>query len=124
MEQIKQFGILLLLCLVGEGVSLLLPVPFPGSVIAMLLLFLLLALRWLKEERIDGVGDFLLRNMAFFFLPAGVNILGQIAAVRGVVWQLLAIIVLSLVLTFAATAFTVRGVMALQRKLRGGARHV
>ncbi len=122
MKHIKQFGILLALCLVGEGVALVLPVPIPGSVLAMLFLFLLLFTGLLREETVAGAGDFLLGNMAFFFLPAGVGILAQFAAIRSTVWVLLFICVVTLVLTFAATAFTVRAVVALQNRLRGGAR--
>ncbi len=119
MKLIQQFGILLALCLVGEGVALVLPVPVPGSVLAMLFLFLLLSTKLLREEAVAGAGDFLLGNMAFFFLPAGVGILAQFSAIRGTVWILLFICVVTLVLTFAATAFTVRAVVALQNRLRG-----
>ena len=36
-----QIGIVLAVCLVGEGIAALLPIPFPASVISMVLLFLL-----------------------------------------------------------------------------------
>ena len=42
MKMILQIGVVLGICLLGEGISLLLPIPFPGSVIAIVLLFLLL----------------------------------------------------------------------------------
>ena len=35
-----QIGIVLAVCLVGEGIAALLPIPFPASVISMVLLFL------------------------------------------------------------------------------------
>lgn len=117
MKILTQIGIVLGVCLVGEGISLLLPFPFPGSVIGMILLFLLLFFGILRPDHIAQKADFLLRNMAFFFIPAGVGILESFEALRGRLLILIGICALTTLLTFAATAFTVRGVMALQAAL-------
>ena len=45
-----QIGIVLAVCLVGEGIAALLPIPFPASVISMVLLFLLLAAKLLRRS--------------------------------------------------------------------------
>ena len=47
-----QIGIVLAVCLVGEGIAALLPIPFPASVISMVLLFLLLAAKLLRPHHI------------------------------------------------------------------------
>lgn len=47
-----QIGIVLAVCLVGEGIAALLPIPFPASVISMVLLFLLLATKLLRPHHI------------------------------------------------------------------------
>lgn len=117
MKILTQIGIVLGVCLVGEGISLLLPFPFPGSVIGMILLFLLLFFGILRPDHIAQKADFLLKNMAFFFIPAGVGILESFEALRGRLLILIGICALTTLLTFAATAFTVRGVMALQAAL-------
>ena len=52
MKTLLQIGIVFLICLIGEIISLILPFPFPGSVIAMILLFLLLLFGALKVEHI------------------------------------------------------------------------
>ena len=75
MKIILQIGLVLGICLLGEALSLVLPIPFPGSVIAMIFLFLLLLSGRLRPEHIREKSDFLLQNMAFFFIPAGVGIL-------------------------------------------------
>ena len=75
MKIILQIGLVLGICLLGEGVSLLLPIPFPGSVLAMIFLFILLLSGLLRPEHIKEKSDFLLKNMAFFFIPAGVGIM-------------------------------------------------
>ena len=64
-----QIGIVFGICLVGEGIAAVLPFAFPASVLSMLLLFVLLLCGVLKVEHIREKGDFLLKNMAFFFIP-------------------------------------------------------
>lgn len=116
MKLLRQIGLVLGICFVGEGISLLLPFSFPGSVVAMILLFLLLRSGKLKPQHIREKSNFLLSNMAFFFIPAGVRILGDFAQIRESLIPLLLICVITTVLTFAAAAFAVKGVLAIQKK--------
>ena len=44
MKILLQIGVVLLICLMSEAASLLLPFPFPGSVLAMIVLFILLGM--------------------------------------------------------------------------------
>ncbi len=115
-----QIGIVFGICLVGEGISRVLPFAFPASVISMILLFLLLLSGALKVEHIREKGDFLLRNMAFFFIPSGVGLIEQADAVRGKVLPLLAVCLITTVLTFAVSAATIRLVSSWQNRLKKG----
>ncbi len=116
MKMILQIGIILGICFLGEGVAMVLPFPFPASVISMIVLFLLLWTRILKKEHIGGIGDFLLQNMAFFFVPAGVGIITKYDALKGNIFPLFVICFISTIITFAATAFAVKGVIKLQTR--------
>lgn len=116
MEIIIQIGIVLGICLVGQTIASVLPVAVPGSVIGLFLLFLLLCLGVLKPHHIEKKSDFLLKNMAFFFIPAGVGILNNYGVLRGKILPLLLVIVITTVLTFAASAWTVQAVMRLQER--------
>lgn len=120
MDILKQIGIFFGICLVGEVTSALLPIPIPSSVIGMVLLFTLLCCKAVNPGHIQQKSDFLLGNMAFFFIPAGVGILESWSAVSDSVVPLLLICLITTVLTFAATAFTVKGVMVLQERLQKG----
>lgn len=122
MDLLAQIAILLGVCLSGELLAAVLPFPFPSSVLAMLLMLLLLAVGVLKVRHVEGVTNFLMQNMAFFFVPLCVNILAYLEIIRANMIAILVICVVSTFLTFAATAFTVRGLMKLTRK-RGGADH-
>ena len=116
MKIILQIGLVLGVCLLGEGISLLLPIPFPGSVIAMSLLFLLLLSGILRPEHIQQKSDFLLQNMAFFFIPAGVGIMEYASDLLPFLLPLLLICLITTVLTFAASALTAKLVIFLQEK--------
>lgn len=108
MKIIVQVGLIFAICWVSQIVEALLPFDFPASVIGMAVLFLLLALRVLKVEHIREKSDFLLSNMAFFFVPAGVSIINYFDVLKSSAVQLLIICIVTTILTFAATAGSVR----------------
>ena len=105
-----QIGIVFGICLLGELIAKLLPFVFPSSVISMILLFLLLLSGLLKVEHIREKGDFLLKNMAFFFIPSGVALIEQMDVLKG------KICLITTILTFMVSAFTIRLVTAWQKR--------
>ena len=116
MKIIYQIVVIFTLCWACEIIEGLLPFSFPASGIGMILLFILLAFRVLKVEHIREKSDFLLSNMAFFFIPAGVSIINYFDVLKGNVGKLLLICFLTTILTFATTAWTIRGVLRLQNR--------
>ena len=105
---IYQIAIIFSICWVGQIIESLLPFPFPASVAAMVLLFTLLCLRAVRVDHVREKSDFLLGNMAFFFIPAGVSIINYFDVLRSALLPLLVICLVTTVLTFAATAYSVR----------------
>ena len=67
MKILTQLAIVFGICLVGECISAILPFAFPSSVIGMIILFLLMLVKIIKERHIKDVSQFMLKNMAFFF---------------------------------------------------------
>ena len=108
MKIIKQFGIIFSLCWIATVIERLLPIAFPASVIAMLLLLICLMTGVLKIDHIREKSDFLLANMAFFFIPAGVNVINYLDILKANWLPLLLICVITTVITFAATAYSIR----------------
>ena len=113
MKIIKQIGIIFAVCWLSQLIAAFLPWDFPGSVIGMILLFICLMAGILKIEHIQEKSDFLLENMAFFFIPAGVSIMNYFDILRSSAVKLIIVCVVSLVITFAVTAFSVRLTMKL-----------
>jgi len=108
MKYLKQFAIIVLICLVGELIVSFLPFGFPGNIMAMILLVGLLASKIMKEEHIKETSDFLLEIIGLFLIPVSVGIIEHFEIIRMVGVQLLLISIITLVLTFASCAFTIR----------------
>lgn len=115
---LKEIAIIFLICIAGSAVSALIPVPTPASVVSMVLLFLCFILKILKPNQIRTTSGYLLDNMAFFFVPSGVEIMTVFDTVKSNVVGILVICLLSTVVTFAATAYTVIAVMKIQSGLK------
>ena len=86
----------------------------------LLLLLALLATGLLKIEHIREKADFLLANMAFFFLPAGVSVINYFDVLGRSAVALVLVCLLSTVITFGATALSIRFTLRLleRRKSR------
>ena len=68
----------------------------------MIILFLLLQFKILKEETIKDVADFLLSNMAIFFVPAGVSLINSLGLIsENMVVLLLSITVATVIIMLA-----------------------
>ena len=113
-----QIGIVLGICFIGEGLARFIPIPFPASVISMILLFILLLTKGLKPGHIQQKANFLTKNMAFFFIPAGVGVMTIYPQVKNSILLLLLVCVLTSIITFGVTALTVRWVIRLQERMR------
>ena len=120
MKIVTQVGIIFSICWISQIIEKLLPFSFPASVIGMILLFILLCVHILKVDRIREKSDFLLENMAFFFIPAGVSIINYFDVLKNWVVQLIVICVVSTVVTFAVTAYSMKLALYLMQKKKSG----
>lgn len=118
LKPLVQIGIVFFICIVGELTAQLLPFGFPGSVASMLLLFILLVSRVVKVENIKDKTNFLLDNMAFFFVPSSVGIVKYYSEIKPVIISFIFICVITTLFTFLTTAYTVKGVMKIQSRIR------
>lgn len=114
MKIIWQIGILFGICLIGEAISLALPISFPGSVISMILLLILLFAKGIKSHHLREESDFLIKNMSILFVPAGVGVMAVFGSIKSSVFQLLLVCILTTIITFGVTALTVSAVIRLQ----------
>lgn len=116
MKYLRQLAILFAFCIFGDLLSALFLGKIPGNVMGMTLLFILLTFGILKLNQIDQTADFFLKNMAFFFLPACLGILDVLPLIRPQLFAILTVILLTTLITAAATAGTVHLVLYLQAR--------
>ena len=119
MNIMGELAILFGVCLAAEGIAALLPVPFPASVIGMLLLLGLLLCRGVKERHICRACGFLSDNMSFFFVAPCVGLLEHTDALLDCLVPFFVIAVVTTPIVYFATAWTIQLIMALRRK-KGG----
>lgn len=121
MKIFRQIILIFILCCIGDTLSMVLPFPFPGSVLALILLFLCLVTKIIKADQINTLCDFLLKNMAIVFLPSTVSIISYIDVIVPVLWKFLFICTITTIITFFCTAYSVKLTTFLMNKFRGGA---
>lgn len=91
-NMIVQFGILLSFLAAGEFIVWLTGVNIPSSIIGMLLLTASLKAGVVKPRHVERLSNFLVHNLGFFFVPAGVGLMNCLGIISG---QLLPIVAAS-----------------------------
>lgn len=103
MKIFNQLGIILGIWAGGEIISSLFKsiINIPGTIIGMIILFLFLQFKVIKEDTIKEVTDFLLNNMAIFFVPAGVSLIQSLGLItENIVVLILCITVATIIIMF------------------------
>lgn len=119
MKIICQIGVIFAVCWFSQLIEAALPVPFPASVIGMLLLLALLATGLLKSS-ISGKRRISAGQHGLLFLPAGVSVINYFDVLGRSAVALVLVCLLSTVITFGATALSIRFTLRLleRRKSR------
>ena len=77
MKYIRQFAVILGFTCAGEILHYFIPLPIPGSVYGLVLLFAFLAFGWLKLEDVWETGQFLIEIMPLMFIPAAAGLVAS-----------------------------------------------
>lgn len=116
MKILRQFLIILLLSLVGEGLHALLPLPVPASVYGLVLMLLCLCTGVLRLDQVDRAADFLIEIMPVMFVPAAVGLTESWGQLRPVLVPVLVIMVLTTVLVMVVTGHVTQFVIKWREK--------
>ena len=116
MNIMGELAILFGVCLAAEGIAALLPVPFPASVIGMLLLLGLLLCRGVKERHICRACGVLSDNMSFFFVAPCVGLLKYADHLMECLLPFVFIAIITTPIVYFATAWTIQLTLALRRR--------
>ena len=118
MNIMGEIAIIFGICLVSEGISALLPIPFPASVLSMLILLVLLLTGAVQDRHIRRTCGFFTSNMAFFFIPPCVGILEHVSTLSAVLIPFLLISIITTPLVYLVTAWAIQLMM---KARKGGA---
>ena len=103
----KQFLMLLVINFAGVIIQNLFHLPLPGTILGMLILFVLLWTKVLKVESVEKVCDFLILNMIIFFLPPAVELLEYMTLLKTGFFKILVLLIVTTVITMVVTGKTV-----------------
>lgn len=106
---IFQFILIYIIFQIGNLISKLIqPIMLiPGSIIGMVILFILLSINIIKLENVQNVSDLFLKNMGLFFIPFGVSILKYLDVIKDTWIQLTIVLIISCILVMFVTSKTV-----------------
>ena len=112
---IRQCAVLFGCLALGELVVFLTGIKLPSSIIGMLLLALFLKLGWIKLKWVQGLSDFLVSNLGFFFVPPGVALMLYFDVIKAEFWPIVIATLVSTILVLIVTGW----VHQIVRKLNG-----
>ncbi len=102
---ILQCAILFGCLALGEFIVYLTGIKLPSSIIGMLLLTLFLKTKLVKLEWVQGISDFLVRNLGFFFVPPGVALMLYFEVIKEEFWAIAVATVVSTLLVLVTTGW-------------------
>lgn len=103
MKYMRQFGIILGVTCAGELMRYFIPLPIPGSIYGLLLMFVLLLTKVIKIEQVKDVGEFLIEIMPLMFIPAGVGLMASWSQLQGFLVPLMVITIATTFLVIFVT---------------------
>ena len=103
---LEYFTLILACQLVGEFAVSTIDLPFPGPVVGMVLLLVILVIRGAVPEPLAQVSSTLLSNLSLLFVPAGVGVMAHFDLLGADLWPLSIALIVSTLLTIAITGLT------------------
>ena len=113
---LREFMLIFTINYVGILLSKILHLPLPGTILSLLLLFLMLQFKVLKLEKIENAGNFLLLNMTIFFMPPTVKIIDSYELLEKDLFKIIVIIIVSTFLTMGITEKVVQLMIDLKER--------
>lgn len=102
---ILQFGVLFAFLVAGELLVRFTVVPIPSSIIGMVLLCASLKMGIVKLEWVDRLSGFLVHNLGFFFVPAGIGLMNCLGLIADQWVPIVCATVISTVIIIAVTGW-------------------
>lgn len=102
---IRQCAVLFGCLALGELLVSVTGVKLPSSIIGMLLLAFFLKVGWVKLNWVQGLSDFLVANLGFFFVSPGVALMLYFDVIEAQFWPIVIATVVSTMLVLVVTGW-------------------
>lgn len=118
MKIYNQIAILLGICLAADLISAAMPFPFPTNVTAMAILLILLFTGLVKLDWVEKISNVLINNMQIMFIPSACSLMISYKNVLGHLASFIFICVISTLITWLVTCYTIVLVTKLQNIMK------
>ena len=118
MKYVKEFGIILIVSLVGELLNYFLPLPIPASIYGLVLMLLCLQLHIIPISEVKETSAFLIEIMPIMFIPPAVGLMASWDVIQA---NLVAYLIIAAVTTIVVMAVSGLVTQAVLKKGKKGA---
>ena len=116
MKYLRQFGIILAVTCAGEIMKYFIPLPIPGSIYGLILMFVLLLTKVIKVDHVKETGEFLIEIMPLMFIPAGVGLMTSWGALKPILVPVIVILVATTILAMGIGGRVTQSIMRSKHK--------
>lgn len=116
MKIFRESIIILGIYLLGEVIAKSLNLSVPGNILGMIILLILLCTKVIKLDQISTVSNFLLDHLAFFFIPAGVNLMTSFGVIKDTWFKLILVCILTTIVFMVSTGKIVQYISKFTKK--------
>ena len=111
MKYFRQFGIIMLITCIAEGIKYFVPLPIPSSVYGLCLMMFCLMTKVIKLGAVEDAAVFLIEIMPVMFIPAGVGLLTSFDELKDMLVPVLVITPISTVVVMVISGKITQGLL-------------
>lgn len=116
MKYLKQIAIILLISFLGELLNYVIPLPIPGSIYGLVLMFLGLMTHLIPLDSVKDAGNLFLGLMPMMFIPAGVGLMTSVGILKPLLLPYGIVILATTILVMVISGHVTQLVIRLEKK--------
>ena len=118
MKYFRQFGIIMLITCIAEGIKYFVPLPIPSSVYGLCLMMFCLMTKVIKLGAVEDAAVFLIEIKPVMFIPAGVGLLTSFDELEDMLVPVLVITPISTVVVMVISGKITQGLLERKKNER------
>lgn len=116
MKYIKPIAVICAVSFAGELLHTVVPLPVPGSIYGLIIMFVLLMTGIVKLSDVKSVGDFLISLMPIMFVAPAAGLITSFDSYRGFIVPMAAVVLITTPLTMIVTGKTADALIRVEEK--------